>query len=126
MFYGLDLKKTIAEFEDGTFKIGFQCDFCEHVTSELKINEEHYSSRHKDKVKVFHCVIEKCEYQTNGPDEMINHMINQHAEEITNSRILMLTFHVCPQAGAGIRLKSAFIAVKTQRENHKKPGQEAP
>ena len=82
MFYGLDLKKTIAKFEEGKFTRVFQCDSCEHKTSEFKIHEEHYSSSHKNEEKFFHCIFDNCEYQTNDPEEMINHMKHQHAEDM--------------------------------------------
>ena len=84
MFYGLDLKLTIAKFEEGKFTRIFQCDACEHKTSEFKIHEEHYSTHHKNKVKVFYCIYKKCDFQTNDPDGMINHMKDLHPEELTN------------------------------------------
>ena len=83
MFHGLDLKKTVASFEGGKLRRVFQCDSCEHQTSEFKIHEKHYTTSHENKVREFNCVYQNCDFKTNYPDDMIEHFIQKHSELLT-------------------------------------------
>ena len=82
MFFGLDLKKTIACFEKGKLTRVLPCDSCEHKTNNINTHETHYYENHSMEVKPYQCIYPKCDFECKSPDEMIEHMVENHAKEV--------------------------------------------